>query len=178
MTLKLQYSHNQCGWYTGFSGFTHAIEVHLHLQACYFHCSCILHILSAPNHHCFNRDDLFSVVAHHKQFHFTHHFGMWLQIVSFVSIFIQISVLYEFVYATQFYLNDECTVGRSNKNGTCRFVNDCPVIVNEALDQSVFPTLCGFQQRKEIICCPNQNQIIAKGNGRPESTTTRLSAES
>lgn len=107
-----------------------------------------------------------------------HHFEMWFRIVSVVSIFIQISVFYKSLHATQFYLNDECTVRRSNRNGTCRFVKDCPVIVIEALDQSVFPTLCGFQQGKEIICCPEHNQIIVKAKEPAGSTITRLSTES
>lgn len=56
------------------------------------------------------------------------------------------------------YLNDECVVIRTNANGTCKFASDCPQIQNEVLNYEQFPTLCGFEKNKEIICCPNENQ--------------------
>lgn len=104
---------------------------------------------------------------------------MWLQMVNFIEILTQISILCKYVHATEYYLNDECIVSRSNKKGTCRFVNDCPIIVIEALEMSMFPTLCGFQNGKEIICCPNQNQFIAKLKVPTGLTrSNRVSAES
>lgn len=91
----------------------------------------------------------------------------------------QLSILYKYVHATEYYLNDECIVSRSYNRGTCRFVNDCPIIVIEALEKSMFPTLCGFQNGKEIICCPNQNQFITKPKVPAGLTkSNRVSAES
>ncbi|XP_055327030.1 venom protease-like [Sitodiplosis mosellana] len=54
----------------------------------------------------------------------------------------------------QLSLNDRCQVARSGTNGICRYYEDCPVVLNELLDHGLTPTKCGFQDRKEIICCP------------------------
>lgn len=74
----------------------------------------------------------------------------------------------------QLDLNDHCQVARSGSNGICRFYEDCPKVLNELVEQGLIPAKCGFQNRREIICCPlpptpkptiapqNSNRISAK----------------
>lgn len=63
------------------------------------------------------------------------------------------SVLSVVIYA-QLDLNDGCQVARSGAKGICRFYEDCPVILNELINHGLVPAKCGFQGRREIICCP------------------------
>lgn len=68
--------------------------------------------------------------------------------------------------STALYLNDTCTVARSNAKGVCRFVEHCPIVVIEIVEQLSFPTLCGFERKKEVICCPNQKP--KKSDSKPD----------
>lgn len=68
-------------------------------------------------------------------------------------ILIAKSLLFVVINA-QLDLNDRCQVARSGAQGVCRFFEDCPVVLNELIDQGLVPTKCGFQDRREIICCP------------------------
>lgn len=79
--------------------------------------------------------------------------------------FIQISALVNILCTSLLQINDECIVGRTKENGTCKFANDCPRVVLETVEQSLYPTLCGFKNGKDLICCPNHNQ---------NQTTTKL----
>lgn len=63
------------------------------------------------------------------------------------------SVLFA-VISAQLDVNDRCQVARSGAPGICRFYEDCPVALNELIDQQLIPAKCGFQDRREIICCP------------------------
>lgn len=63
------------------------------------------------------------------------------------------SLLFCLIHA-QLDLNDHCQVARSGAPGICRFYEDCPVVLNELIDQGLVPVKCGFQNRREIICCP------------------------
>lgn len=73
-----------------------------------------------------------------------------------LAFFIQFSVIINSSGFTQLNLNSTCTVARSNEDGICRLVNDCPMVVLEIAERGLFPTLCGFRDydQKEIICCP------------------------
>lgn len=53
-------------------------------------------------------------------------------------------------------MNDTCVVERTNSNGICKFVENCPSVLKEVQQKAQFPTLCGFQRNKEIICCPEE----------------------
>lgn len=58
------------------------------------------------------------------------------------------------------YLNaadvgEGCSVARSGAPGTCKLIDDCPVVINEITKQSLFPTSCGFLGHRQIVCCPN-----------------------
>lgn len=94
--------------------------------------------------------------------------------------FIQISALVNILCTAWLQINDECIVSRTQENGTCKLANDCPRVVIETLEQSLFPTLCGFENGKEIICCPHQNR--AKANVvsvEPKADTSgRIAAQS
>lgn len=72
---------------------------------------------------------------------------------NFVTILITKCAVFVIINA-QLSLNDGCQVARSGANGICRHYEDCPVVLNELLDHGLTPTKCGFQKRKEIICCP------------------------
>lgn len=56
-------------------------------------------------------------------------------------------------------LNDSCIVARTNSNGICKFIENCPSIVREIREELAFPTLCGFVRSKEIICCPKIEEL-------------------
>lgn len=51
-------------------------------------------------------------------------------------------------------LNSQCQVARSGAAGICRLLQDCPVVLNEIINESLLPTKCGYQNRKQIVCCP------------------------
>lgn len=55
--------------------------------------------------------------------------------------------------------NDSCVVARTNAVGVCDFIENCPSIVTEISRKSQFPTLCGFEGTKEVICCPKIENI-------------------
>lgn len=54
------------------------------------------------------------------------------------------------------YLNDKCTMGHSNADGICQYVEDCPFVQKLYKEQHVNPTLCGFERDKQIVCCPKE----------------------
>lgn len=62
-------------------------------------------------------------------------------------------VLLGVIYA-QHKLNDHCQVARSGADGICKFYEECPVVLMEISQNNLLPTKCGFQNRREIICCP------------------------
>lgn len=112
---------------------------------------------------------------------------MWLKTDRIAQIVFCITVLSSVLcdaHFHQLYLHDECIVSRTKQNGTCRFVDDCPIVVIEALEQSLYPTLCGFQDRNEIICCPNYNKpavnpvLISEKDAAVSSNSTRISVQS
>lgn len=51
-------------------------------------------------------------------------------------------------------LGDTCQVARSGAAGTCRYLDDCPTVINEIIEHSLYPAECGSYNRKQIICCP------------------------
>lgn len=63
------------------------------------------------------------------------------------------SAIFVVIYS-QLDLSDRCQVARSGAEGICRFYEDCPVVLNELIDHGLIPEKCGFQNRREIICCP------------------------
>lgn len=58
------------------------------------------------------------------------------------------------VICAQLDINERCQVARSGAPGVCRFYEDCPVVLDELTNQGLVPAKCGFQNRREIICCP------------------------
>lgn len=84
----------------------------------------------------------------------------------------------------QAQLNDQCQVARSGTTGVCRHYEDCPVVLNELIEHGLMPTKCGYQDRKEIICCPlpptqkptssplQSNRISAKSKQNAQFVTT------
>lgn len=51
-------------------------------------------------------------------------------------------------------LNDHCQVARSGADGICKFYEECPVVLAELSQEGLIPANCGYQNRREIICCP------------------------
>lgn len=76
-------------------------------------------------------------------------FSFWLNMFGFVCVSDDVT----FINNDLLVLNDKCTAERTQESGTCKFIDDCPRI-KEATLKSIFPTLCGFEQGKEIVCCP------------------------
>lgn len=66
-------------------------------------------------------------------------------------------------------LNDTCHVTRTNSSGICQFIENCPDVRKEILRRGRFPTLCGFEGKKVIICCPQMDEtmIIAEDLDQP-----------
>lgn len=108
---------------------------------------------------------------------------MGLNCVIFVLIVFQVGVLgnlkFGQFYAKNLQLNDKCTVSKTKENGTCTFVEDCPHILDQ-IKRSVFPTLCGFENSKELICCPEQTPSIIeeKVTGDLDTNGNRISTQS
>ncbi|KAK0159122.1 hypothetical protein PV328_010045 [Microctonus aethiopoides] len=56
----------------------------------------------------------------------------------------------------QFYvIDDQCKIDK-DVYGTCKRIQDCPTILNEALQgkRSANSPRCGFEKYTEIVCCP------------------------
>lgn len=51
-------------------------------------------------------------------------------------------------------LDETCQVARTGAAGICRYLDDCPVVLNELIELSLYPLECGWHNRKQIICCP------------------------
>lgn len=51
-------------------------------------------------------------------------------------------------------VGDLCSVARSGKAGTCRFITECKPVIDEILI-GIYPTTCGFRGIEQIVCCPN-----------------------
>lgn len=90
------------------------------------------------------------------------------------TVFIQ---FYLVGLCSSLYLNDTCVVSRTGENGTCKFLDNCPRIVLEVIEQTKYPTLCGFKNTKQIVCCPNVN-LTSRIEIQQEQKSSRISAES
>lgn len=83
-------------------------------------------------------------------------------------------VLFNLMHA-ELDLDDQCLVARSGINGICRFYDDCPMVLDELLNQGLIPAKCGYKDRKEIICCPAP---VTPKPTMPPQQTNRISAKS
>lgn len=108
---------------------------------------------------------------------------MRLDYLAFGLLFIRVSVVWAQDIITwsssgeNRQRNDPCTVNRTKENGRCQFVEDCPIVLDE-MKKSTFPTLCGFENKREIICCPEQKIIEQKVSTGSTSTVNRISTQS
>lgn len=51
-------------------------------------------------------------------------------------------------------LNKLCQVARTGAPGICRYLDDCPVVLVDIFEHSLYPVECGSHNHKQIICCP------------------------
>lgn len=51
-------------------------------------------------------------------------------------------------------VGDSCQVARSGADGICKLFNDCQVVINELVNQGLYPAACGYRGREQIVCCP------------------------
>lgn len=51
-------------------------------------------------------------------------------------------------------LNDTCQAARSGAAGVCRYLDDCPGVLVEIVEHSLYPSECGSFNHRQIICCP------------------------
>lgn len=91
---------------------------------------------------------------------------------NFVTIFFVKCALFALIRAQ---LNEPCKVARSGSNGICRYYEDCPVVLTEIIQDGLTPTICGIQNRKEVICCPLPP---TRKPTRPPLQSDRISAKS
>lgn len=79
-------------------------------------------------------------------------------------VFFEVIVLSNILCQAQLQLNEECTILYWNNTGICRFDDDCSldqfIGEPELLEQVIFPTMCGYSNGKEIICCPKSNNTV------------------
>lgn len=57
-------------------------------------------------------------------------------------------------------LNSSCQVARTNSTGQCKYIEDCPIVHKEIRNEGLFPQLCGFDKKKELICCPKKSEAL------------------
>lgn len=79
-----------------------------------------------------------------------------IAIVIWLLLFVSNSVSIVFRERTFPSLNDPCQVARTRSTGRCCFIENCPIVREEILKHGTFPQLCGFQDNKELICCPKK----------------------
>lgn len=70
----------------------------------------------------------------------------------------EICILLNAFCSAQLRLNDECTLNKSNEKGICQPLDGCPTVVEDIRQHSIYPTLCGFHEGSQIICCPNRKK--------------------
>lgn len=71
-------------------------------------------------------------------------------------------------------IGESCSVARSGAAGICKVINDCPAVIDEIVNQGLFPAQCGFRGREQIVCCPEP--IKKKNTTTP--APTRISQQS
>ena len=91
-----------------------------------------------------------------------------------------VSVICVFIFVLspcngQYEVGDSCEVGGSNLQGTCKVVDNCPVVVNQIVNQSLQPTSCGFLGFKQVVCCPTPSTPPSSTQRPP---LTRISQQS
>lgn len=57
-------------------------------------------------------------------------------------------------------LHDSCAAARNGAPGTCKFINDCQKVINDIVQHQLLPNQCGFIDKKQVVCCPNDMQEI------------------
>lgn len=91
-----------------------------------------------------------------------------------VTIFFVKCALFVLIQA-QLNVNDPCKVAGTGSNGICRYYEDCPQAVTEIIEHGITPAKCGYQDRKDVICCalpPTPKPT------RPPQSSNRISAKS
>lgn len=51
-------------------------------------------------------------------------------------------------------IGDVCQVARSGAQGVCKVINDCQPVIDDIVQNSLYPSQCGFRGRDQIVCCP------------------------
>nr|CAH7748882.1 unnamed protein product [Callosobruchus chinensis] len=59
-------------------------------------------------------------------------------------------------YKKNVLVGDRCFFGGRSAEGTCKLLNECPSVTNDA-KRGVEPTICGYQHTTIIVCCENGN---------------------
>ena len=51
---------------------------------------------------------------------------------------------------------DDCFVDEANTQpGTCKTLEECPVIHNKWIKDNIYPKTCYFIKKEQFVCCPN-----------------------
>lgn len=67
-------------------------------------------------------------------------------------------------------VGESCQVARSGATGICKVINDCQPVIDEIINQNLFPAQCGFHGRDQIVCCPVP--VKEKNHTTPAPTRT------
>lgn len=59
----------------------------------------------------------------------------------------------------QFVLGSPCTLTHNKLRGTCKLAQHCPKVISDFKFQKIAPTVCGWTQNLQIVCC--QNEVTA-----------------
>lgn len=71
-------------------------------------------------------------------------------------------------FIVYYFLGDICRVDRTNENGVCKLLSQCPKAVAD-LKTRIFPTTCGFKGTDIIVCCVQAEETSnrEKSNKQP-----------
>lgn len=71
----------------------------------------------------------------------------------FLGFWVNVILLIGFLNAQD--PGDSCRVARSGAAGTCKIIDECNEVIQEIVTKRLFPAVCGFLGRKQVVCCPN-----------------------
>lgn len=74
-------------------------------------------------------------------------------VVKLLFVISQIIVINAFNAASK--VGTHCLLTKTGQPGVCDYQKNCQEVMDE-LKKGRFPTICGFANRQQIVCCPNR----------------------
>lgn len=95
---------------------------------------------------------------------------------AFVNLPISLLICMVFAFvANGADIGEPCQVARSGAQGVCQVINSCKPVIDEIVNQGLFPAQCGFRGRDQIVCCPVPVTVTPRPTTPPP---TRISQRS